>query len=111
MDADAALSLVGGFEETVAATKSLDVKVDAALIAAGRTICRQVQDVLESGTSLEQTKALYLLPHLVNILREMEATPKSRSDVKVEPAPGGASSGGTAGRRALASQRRLKLAE
>ena len=108
------LSLIDEFRRTVQAVKGLNPDVDAALVAAGETICRQVDATLsgEGVTATEKTKALYLLPHLVNILREMEATPKARSEVKVAPpVPGGATKSGTAGRRARAAQRRSQAAE
>lgn len=112
MDAESALSLIAEFRRTVAATASVKPDVDAALVAAGETICRQVDATLAepSATSTDKTKALYLLPHLVNILREMEATPKARTETTPPgPQPGGAASG-TASRRKRATQRRAQAA-
>lgn len=65
------------FDATVKAS-SLIQPVDAALIEAGRTIAGQVDLVMDTGEGQEVTKALYLVPHLMNILREMFATPASR---------------------------------
>lgn len=54
--------------------------LDDALVEAGRVIADRVDDAIEMGEGQEVTKALYLLPHLNNVLREMYATPKSRLD-------------------------------
>ena len=51
---------------------------DAALAEAGRTIAGQIDDAVLNGSGQEVTKALYLTPHLVNILKEMLATPAAR---------------------------------
>ncbi|WP_028472975.1 terminase small subunit [Nocardioides alkalitolerans] len=63
-------------------------RVDAAVVAAGRTIAQQIDDVMETGTPLEKTKALYLMPHLLNVLRELLATPKARDDAGRLPGSG-----------------------
>lgn len=52
--------------------------VDAALIEAGRKIADRVDDAIATCEGQELTKALYLMPHLVNILRELLATPAAR---------------------------------
>lgn len=63
-------------EETL---KELETtKADAALIAACRQVARQIDHAVAHGTSLEATKAMYLLPHLWNGLRELGATPAAR---------------------------------
>lgn len=69
--------------------------VDEALVVAGRQIADQIDDAIENASGQERTKALYLMPHLVNILREMHATPEARraANVVVADAKGGASSG------------------
>ena len=113
MNVEQARSLIDAFTETVRAAEGLKADgLDAAIVEAGRTLCVTIDDVLETGTALERTKALYLMPHLVNILREMEATPKARSEAKVvPPAVTGGAKSGTAGRRARAAQRRSQAAE
>jgi hypothetical protein len=70
----------------------LDEKRDAALVEAGRTIAARVDEAIELGEGQEVTKALYLVPHLMNVLREMYATPKARHDAGLT-AKGGASGG------------------
>lgn len=52
--------------------------VDQALVEAGRKIADRVDTAVASGDGMETTKALYLLPHMVNVLRELLATPASR---------------------------------
>lgn len=55
---------------------------DAAVIASGRAIARQIDYALQHGTGQEVTKALYLIPHLMNVLRELGATPAARGIVR-----------------------------
>lgn len=65
------------------ASTSADVTdVDAALLEAGRKIADRVDAAVASGEGQEVTKALYLVPHMVNVLREMLATPASRELAK-----------------------------
>ena len=68
------------FDETVAANGQLIDGLDAALTEAGRKIADRVDEATESGEGQEITKALYLLPHMMNVLREMYATPKARAE-------------------------------
>lgn len=64
------------FEETVGA---LAVQTaDAALLMAGRRIADRVDQAFASGDPTAETKALYLVPHLINVLRELGATPEAR---------------------------------
>lgn len=65
------------FDRTVDASE-LVKPVDAALIEAGRKIADRVDEATATGEGQEVTKALYLVPHVVNILREMLATPAAR---------------------------------
>ena len=51
---------------------------DEAIVAAGRKIAAQIDDAVENGSGQEITKALYLTPHLVNICKELLATPAAR---------------------------------
>jgi len=62
-----------------ASLSSLDVTdADAALIAGCRQVARQIDHATAHGSSGEATRALYLLPHLMNGLRELGATPAAR---------------------------------
>ncbi len=55
--------------------------VDSTILQAGRELCKQIDFTLKHGTPFEVTKALYLMPHLVNILRELQATPSARGNL------------------------------
>lgn len=65
------------FDQTVEVNRLVE-PVDAALVEAGRKIADRVDDATATGEGQEVTKALYLVPHMVNILREMLATPAAR---------------------------------
>lgn len=66
-----------------AATSTQVQPVDEALLEAGRKIADRVDDAVATGDGQEVTKALYLLPHMVNVLREMMATPASRNTARL----------------------------
>lgn len=70
-------SLAASFEATVRESQMVR-PVDAALVETGRKIAEQIDFAVENLTGQDLTKALYLSPHLVNILREMLATPAAR---------------------------------
>lgn len=76
-------NLRDAFDLSVESNRKVDADLDAALIEAGRKIAGRVDDVMEFQDEQEITKALYLLPHLMNILREMYATPKARDDAGI----------------------------
>ena len=67
------------FDSSVAANGLVEA-VDAALVESGRKIADEIDYAVENLEGQERTKALYLMPHLMNILREMYATPKSRKE-------------------------------
>jgi hypothetical protein len=75
--------------DTSAQTASDVQDVDAALLEAGRKIADRVDEAVANGDGMELTKALYLLPHMVNVLREMLATPASRKAVEDAAPKGG----------------------
>lgn len=75
-------SVLSAFDKGVASSVDLDKKVDAALIATGRELANQIDFAVANLSGTELTKALYLTPHLVNILKEMRATPASRVAVE-----------------------------
>lgn len=70
-----------------AATSSEVQDVDAALLEAGRKIADRVDQAVATGEGQEVTKALYLVPHMVNVLREMLATPASREAARKTATP------------------------
>lgn len=90
--------LRSAFDDSVESSSGL-TPADAALVATGRTIADRVDEAVESGEGQEVTKALYLLPHLMNVLREMYATPKARFEAGI---------GGEAARGKLAEVRSLR---
>jgi len=65
------------FDDSAEASSVLTA-ADAALVEAGRKIADRIDEAIATGEGQEVTKALYLVPHLVNILREMLATPAIR---------------------------------
>ncbi|WP_323985904.1 terminase small subunit [Microbacterium plantarum] len=79
-------AITDAFEDTLKELKTEGA--DAALIASCRQVARQIDHAVANGTSLEATKALYLLPHLWNGLRELGATPAARAALNASvPAP------------------------
>lgn len=66
------------YDDSVEALTVRDV--DAAVVALGATLADAIDDSAEmSGEA--RTKALYLTPHLMNVLKELLATPASRQAV------------------------------
>lgn len=56
---------------------------DAGLVAAARAVADRIDDAIATESGAELTKALYLIPHVTNLLREMLATPAARLNAKV----------------------------
>lgn len=72
--------MLEAFDKTIASLSTVDTTgLDSAAIEAGRTLARQIDAAIRSGTGQDVTKALYLVPHLMNVLKELGATPTSRS--------------------------------
>lgn len=67
------------YDQAVAASRKIDPNLDAAIVQAGRTIADRVDEATATGQGQEVTKALYLVPHMVNVLRECLATPAARA--------------------------------
>ncbi|WNT44396.1 terminase small subunit [Microbacterium phage Nicky22] len=63
--------------------KQVEVGVDDAIIQTGRSIAESIDAILAdpTATATDRTKALYLAPHLVAILRELLATPAARKQM------------------------------
>ena len=72
--------LTEAYNATVDANSELVADLDDAVIAAGRKIAERIDEATATGEGQEVTKALYLVPHMMNALREMYATPKSRHE-------------------------------
>ena len=71
-------TLRDAFDRSVTTSTDLNPDVDAALVEAGRKIADRVDEATATGEGQEVTKALYLVPHMLNVLREMCATPAAR---------------------------------
>ena len=56
---------------------------DAGLVAAARAVADRIDNAIATEEGAELTKALYLIPHVTNLLREMLATPAARLGAKV----------------------------
>lgn len=67
------------FDRSASTSRQLVRGLDDALIESGRTIADRIDDAKATAEGTELTKALYLLPHMLNVLREMLATPASRA--------------------------------
>ena len=76
------ISLLEAVNETVAATTELDASRDAALIASAQKIAAHVDEATKDGKVEVAVKALYMIPHLNNILQQMLATPAARRAVE-----------------------------
>ena len=81
-------ALTRAFEESVKTSRQLVAGLDDALIAAGRRLAERVDEAVATGDGQEVTKALYLLPHMMNVLREALATPASRLEKGITQAKG-----------------------
>lgn len=89
-------ALAQAYDLSVETSKVLHAEgIDAALVAAGRKIAERIDEATASGDGVEVTKALYLVPHMMNALREMLATPAARLNAQI--AQGGASGGSSSG--------------
>lgn len=75
--------LLSAFDAAVAGNKQIEAVVDDAVVATGRSIAKAIDDILadETATVTDKTKALYLAPHLVAILRDLLATPLARKQM------------------------------
>ena len=75
--------LLTAFDAAVAGNKQIEAGVDDATVATGRSIAKAIDDILADpeATATDKTKALYLAPHLVAILKELLATPLARKQM------------------------------
>ena len=76
--------LLEAYEHTVETLREQDElgASDEAVIQSGRMIASQIDYATTHGTGQEVTKALYLMPHLMNVLDELGATPEARRRIK-----------------------------
>lgn len=71
-----------GVSKTIAAKLAggdLDEILDAAIIAQAHSLAACIDTTTQLGDREETAKIMYLHPHLLGVLREMEATPLARS--------------------------------
>lgn len=71
--------LLQAYEKTIDGLGESIGDADTALVQSGRMICAQIDYAVAHGTGVEVTKALYLVPHLMNVLTQLGATPSSRN--------------------------------
>lgn len=78
-------ALLAAFNDAVEGNKQIEAKVDDAIIESGRSVAKAIDDILADpeATATDKTKALYLIPHVVSILRELLATPAARKQFNV----------------------------
>lgn len=76
--------LLRSYEHTVSELREQGCleKQDEALVQSGRMIAAQIDYAVTHGTGQEVTKALYLVPHLMNVLNTLGATPQARQQVQ-----------------------------
>jgi len=84
-------------ERTVEKSELIDEDVDAALIESGLKIADRIDESVSLGEGSDATRVLYLVPHFVNILRELLATPAVRSGLTPVSGGKGAKPGGSDG--------------
>lgn len=78
--------LTEAYDATIA---QLDLEPeDAAAIASGRRVAERIDAAAAAGDATVETKALYLLPHLMNILDALGATPAARAELKAKAKSG-----------------------
>jgi hypothetical protein len=66
-----------------AVVQELDLApADGALVAAGRRLSQQLDLTAAAGDNTQLSKSMYLIPHLVTVLRELGATPAARAAVE-----------------------------
>lgn len=73
-------SLEQAYEASIEASRAAGVvtDVDAGAVELGRVVSRHIDRAVSEFQGQELTKALYLMPHVMNVLRELLATPASR---------------------------------
>lgn len=78
------MSLREAVDASIEASNMLEA-VDAGLVAAARAVADRIDTAVATEQGAELTKALYLIPHVNNLLKEMLATPAARDAANVKP--------------------------
>ena len=73
-------AMVTAYDEAIEALQLTDA--DKAVVAAGRRLAGRIDAASDSLDAVAETKALYLIPHLMTVLRELGATPAARQAVQ-----------------------------
>ncbi|RRD61641.1 hypothetical protein [Leucobacter sp. OH1287] len=79
-------SRMGGAVEATLKCVSLR-DVDEAAAETARRIAASIDAAADTGDRTVEMKALYLVPHLMNVLRELGATPEARGEVAKAAVP------------------------
>ncbi|KFI49950.1 terminase small subunit [Bifidobacterium biavatii] len=80
--AKAQKGLLKAYEDTVKALAGNIEPEDKAVVQTGRMIASQIDYAVTHGIGQEVTKALYLVPHLMNVLQALGATPEARRQLQ-----------------------------
>jgi hypothetical protein len=72
--------MVDAYDKTIESLVVTDA--DTALIAGGHRLAERMDAAAGALDPEAETKAMYLMPHLMNVLRELGATPAARAAVK-----------------------------
>lgn len=72
------MSVRAAVDESIRLSSVL-LPVDSALVASARTVADRIDAAVAAAEGQELTKALYLIPHVTNLLKEMLATPAARA--------------------------------
>jgi hypothetical protein len=92
------------FDASVKSSPQIE-EMDSGLVASGRHIADRVDEAVATGEGQEVTKALYLVPHMVNVLRELLVTPASREATKAVTPPEPRTDGKLAQLRSIQNKR------
>lgn len=74
--------LLAAYENTIKALAKEITDKDEAVVHTGRMIAAQIDYAVTHGSGQEVTKALYLVPHLMNVLTTLGATPEARKSLQ-----------------------------
>lgn len=74
--------LLKAYEDTIKALSKNITAKDEAVVHTGRMIAAQIDYAVTHGAGQEVTKALYLVPHLMNVLSTLGATPEARANLQ-----------------------------
>lgn len=94
------------FDRSVSSSAEIIGGLDDGLVEVGRRIADRIDEAMAVGEGQEVTKALYLSPHMMNVLRELLATPASRKAVKDAGKPEGGAVGKLAELRSIEEGRK-----